>query len=82
MSSAVPFQSDRIMCRLQDKKVHLESLSSETGESVFDDNRGEVNSLTFSPDGRLLAAGDVSGLFYLPVPSSRPAHVRVPVESS
>lgn len=50
---------------LQDKKVHLDSFSSDAAASVFDDNRGEVISLTFSPDGKLLAAGDVSDTWYL-----------------
>jgi WD40 repeat protein len=40
--------------------VHVESLSSGDSAAVFDDNRGEVISLTFSPEGKLLAAGDVS----------------------
>jgi WD40 repeat protein len=40
--------------------VHVESLSSGDSAAVFDDNRGEVISLTFSPNGKLLAAGDVS----------------------
>lgn len=29
-------------------------------EAEFDDNKGEILSLAFSPDGGLLAAGDVS----------------------
>jgi WD40 repeat protein len=44
----------------QDKKVYLDSLSSDGKGSVFDDNRGEVISIAFSPNGKLLAAGDVS----------------------
>ncbi|KAI5454488.1 WD40 repeat-like protein [Naganishia albida] len=63
--SAVAVHGDLVAYAGSDKKVHLESLSSETGESVFDDNRGEVNSLTFSPDGKLLAAGDSSGRIVL-----------------
>lgn len=44
------------------KKVVLASVSggSVKVEAEFDDNKGEVLSLAFSPDGSLLAAGDVS----------------------
>lgn len=44
----------------QDKKVYLDSVSSDAKGSVFDDNRGEIISIAFSPNGKLLAAGDVS----------------------
>jgi WD40 repeat protein len=44
------------------KKVVLASVSggSVKLEAEFEDNKGEVFALAFSPDGKLLAAGDVS----------------------
>lgn len=47
---------------LQNKKVFLASASGQDLkiEAEFDDNRGEILALAFSPDGAWLAAGDVS----------------------
>jgi len=44
------------------KKVVLASVSGGAVkvEAEFEDNKGEILSLAFSPDGSLLAAGDVS----------------------
>lgn len=54
-----------IMCPLQDHKVHLYEwdgkMLKETG--LLEGNRGPVGALAFSPDGNLLAAGDVSSDF-------------------
>lgn len=46
------------------KKVVLASVSgaSVKVEAEFEENKGEVLALAFSPDGALLAAGDVSGV--------------------
>src|SRR5262249_30266461 len=46
-----------------------------TGEEVarFDDDFGRVNSLTFSPDGKLLATGNVDGTVLLWEMPRRPA---------
>ncbi|KAJ9109115.1 hypothetical protein QFC21_000443 [Naganishia friedmannii] len=63
--SAVAVKADLVAYGGSDKKVYLESLSSGDSATVFDDNRGEVISLTFSPDGKLLAAGDSSGRIVL-----------------
>ncbi|KAJ9109724.1 hypothetical protein QFC19_001954 [Naganishia cerealis] len=63
--SAVAVKGDLVAYGGADKKVHLESISSADSDVIFDDNRGEVISLTFSPDGKLLAAGDSSGRIVL-----------------
>lgn len=44
------------------KKVLLASVNNGSikVEAEFEDNKGEVLALAFSPDGSLLAAGDVS----------------------
>ncbi|KAJ9128170.1 hypothetical protein QFC24_000462 [Naganishia onofrii] len=63
--SAVAVKGDLVAYGGADKKVHVESLSSGDSAAVFDDNRGEVISLTFSPEGKLLAAGDSSGRIVL-----------------
>lgn len=42
-----------------DKKIRLATITGEDS-TTFDDSRGEVISLAFSPDGKLLAGGDVS----------------------
>lgn len=65
----------------QDKKVYLDSLSSDAKGSVFDDNRGEVISIAFSPNGKLLAAGDVSPVIACPANNLISPH-RAPVGSS
>ncbi|KAJ9125471.1 hypothetical protein QFC22_000432 [Naganishia vaughanmartiniae] len=63
--SAVAVKGDLVAYGGSDKRVHLESLSSDDSATVFDENRGEVISLTFSPNGKLLAAGDSSGRIVL-----------------
>ncbi len=49
-----------------DRKIHLGSLQGEEVKegAVFEDSRGEVISLAFSPDGTKLAGGDVSVLSF------------------
>lgn len=42
-----------------DKKIRLTAIEGDAS-STFDDSRGEVISLAFSPDGKYLAGGDVS----------------------
>jgi len=48
----------------QDRKVHLNEWDGETLKEtvVFEGNQNIVSALAFSPDGKLLASGDVSAL--------------------
>ena len=59
--------SDIIAFGASTKKVVLATVSGSSVkiEAEFEDNKGEVLSLAFSPDGSLLAAGDVSFSFQI-----------------
>ena len=37
-------------------------------KATLEGNKGTVSALAFSPDGKLLASGDVSSLYYLLLP--------------
>lgn len=47
---------------LKDKKIHLYNWTDDTLKEVgtLEENRGTISAISFSPDGSLLAAGDVS----------------------
>ncbi|WVQ79093.1 hypothetical protein IAT38_001187 [Cryptococcus sp. DSM 104549] len=47
------------------KVITLSSTSPQSTLATFEDNKGEVLSLAFSPDGKYLAAGDASGRIIL-----------------
>lgn len=55
-------ESDIVAFGTGTKKVILATVSGSSVkiEAEFEDNKGEVLSVAFSPDGSLLAAGDVS----------------------
>jgi WD40 repeat protein len=56
---------------VQDKKVHLYDWDGKAlkGSLVLEGNKGVVSALAFSPDGNLLAAGDVC--IFLSSPDAR-----------
>lgn len=62
LSNLIKSPDVNIMCPLQDQKVRLYEWDGKTLKEtgLLEGNRGAVGALAFSPDGNLLAAGDVS----------------------